>query len=239
MFGAPLRKTAGWKQEVQGGLEFKRSDNFFVFGDTSLPGTEVDIVQFRGDWKGERTFDNTTLELFASLVASPGELTAQNGNDEFEAFRPGANPAYVYGRLGATWQDPHTETWSWKLRGNIQLATGALLPTEQLALGGNATVRGYPERILLADSGYALSAELSTPTLSKDLGPLGRSTIRGIAFLDHGLGWREGDGSKSLTGAGLGTRIKLGTFGEGRLDLGRGLDGGDGVNLYTGWFFSF
>jgi hemolysin activation/secretion protein len=219
MFGAPLPRSGKWKPEILGGIEIKQADNFFLQGDTSLPGTEVEVVQFRGDWIGERTFDATILELHGMLVASPGEITARNGDDDFAAFRSGAVSTYLYGRLESTWQNKSDDGWAWKLRGAAQLASGALLPTEQLALGGSATVRGYAERILLADSGYALSAELMTPAWTPRRAPSQTGSVRGVAFLEHGLGWREGEGAETLIGAGFGVRLGIGPFAEGRLDV--------------------
>ena len=42
--------------------------------------------------------------------------------------------------------------------------------------------------------------------------------ISTLAFLDHGLGWRDGDGSETLTGAGVGARFEFADFGTARLD---------------------
>ena len=163
LYGRPLPRFGSWRQEIRGGIEFKRADNFVLFGGTSFPQTEVDVVQLRGEWQASGPLGRGSAELRADLVASPGELTAKNGRAEFDAFRPGADPTYAYGRVEGSWLRPLPKGWAWRTQATAQIASGALLPTEQLGLGGSSTVRGYDERILLADSGYAVSTELRTP----------------------------------------------------------------------------
>ncbi|WP_193213826.1 ShlB/FhaC/HecB family hemolysin secretion/activation protein [Luteolibacter marinus] len=235
-YGRPLPRLGEWRQEIRGGLEFKRADNFVIFGQTRFPQTEVDVVQLRGEWQGSGPLWGGRAELQADLVASPGNLTGKNGRQEFDAFRPGADPTYAYGRLEGTWLAPMPGNWSWRLHSTAQLASGALLPTEQLGLGGYDSVRGYGERIQLADSGYAVSAELRTPAAGlfrKDW------LLQGLVFIDHGHGWSEGDGDESLTGIGLGSRLALGSTGTARLDIGWGLKDGSGAQVHAGMMFSF
>jgi hemolysin activation/secretion protein len=236
LYGRPLPRFGSWRQEIRGGFEFKRADNFVLFGETSLPRTAVDVVQFRAEWQAKGPLWGGAADLRADLVASPGGMTARNDRAEFEAFRPGADPSYAYGRVEGSWLRPLPKSWSWRTQATAQLASGALLPTEQLGLGGSATVRGYDERILLADSGYAISTELRTPAWSP-----GREGVllQGLLFLDHGRGWREDEGSQTLTSVGIGTRIALGTFGTARLDVGWGLRDGDGAKVHGGVMFSF
>jgi len=235
LYGRPLPRLGSWRQEILGGIEFKRADNFVIFGQTSFPQTEVEIVQLRGEWHGGGPLRGGRADLRAELVASPGGLTNRNGRAEFAAFRPGADPTYAYARLGGNWLAPLPGGWSWRMQTTLQLATGPLLPTEQLGLGGNATVRGYTERSLLADSGYAATAELRTPVFAA----MENLPLQGLLFLDHGRGWRDGDGASSLTGAGVGLRLGLGKSGTARLDIGRPLRNGRGTEVHGGVMFSF
>ncbi len=236
LYGRPLPRLGSWRQEIRGGFEFKRADNFVLFGQTSFPQTEVDVVQFRAEWQANGPLWGGRAELRADLVASPGELTAKNGRREFDAFRPGADPTYAYGRVEGTWLRPLPADWSWRTQATAQLASGALLPTEQLGLGGSATVRGHAERMLLADSGYALTAELRTPAVAWEKQ---RVRLQGLLFLDHGRGWREGEGSQSLTGLGTGLRLAIGSHTNARLDLAWPLDGGDGARVHAGVMVGF
>ena len=236
LYGKPLPRLGEWRQEIRGGFEFKHADNFVIFGQTSFPQTDVAIAQFRGEWQGTGPLWGGLAEVRADLVASPGDLTAKNGEAEFEAYRPGADPTYAYGRVEGTWLAPLQKNWSWRIHGTAQLASGALLPTENLGLGGYETVRGYDERIYLADSGYAISAELRTPAVN----PLKKGVLlQGLVFIDHGHGWRESEDSLGLTSIGIGTRCALGDHGTARLDLGWGLEDGHGAVVSAGVLFSY
>jgi hemolysin activation/secretion protein len=240
LYGRQLRRAGDWTQEWRAGAEFKRADNFVIFGETEFPDTKVDVLQLRGEWLGGGPLWGGRADLQASLVASPGDVTARNGSEEFESFRTGADPSYVYARAEGSWVAPVAEDWSWRIRATAQLASGALLPTEQLGLGGYSTVRGYAERILLADGGYVVSSELRTPVIraAEQLRP-GGFGLQGLAFIDHALGWRDGDGTETLTGAGLGIRAAVWDSANLRLDVGWGLEDGDGAEIHAGVFASF
>lgn len=234
LYGVPLPRLGDWRQELCGGFEFKRADNFVIFGQASLPRAEVDVAQFRGEWQGSGSLAGGRAEASVELVASPGGLTDQNGRAEFEAFRPGADPAYLYGRAEGTWIRPLPGDWSCRLHAIGQLANGALLPTEQFGLGGHWTVRGYPERVFLADSGYALTAELHSPGWSPPAERLEWLRLQGLLFLDHGRGWRESEGDVTLTSIGVGARFALGAHGSARFDVGWGFEDARGAEIHGG-----
>jgi len=68
-------------------------------------------------------------------------------------------------------------------RFDIQLSSDPLLPLEQFALGGHATVRGYRENQLVRDMGGAVSLEARIPILrAKD----GRPILQLACFVDFG-----------------------------------------------------
>ena len=113
----------------------------------------VEVVQFRADYRATRQFDNGALELQASLVGGPGGLSGRNDDEDFAQFRVGADASYLYGRAKATWVRRLPKEWTLRATGQVQIASGALLPTEQFGLGGHATVRGIDERDFLADHG--------------------------------------------------------------------------------------
>ncbi len=69
------------------------------------------------------------------------------------------------------------------VRADAQLADRALVPIEQIGLGGQATVRGYRQDLLLADNAFLASTELRLPILHM-------SQVRGVLqiapFIDLG-----------------------------------------------------
>jgi hemolysin activation/secretion protein len=110
------------------------------------------------------------------------------------------------------------------LRGQGQAKAGnhaPLPPSEQIQIGGLATVRGYPESELLGDNGYAISAELDTPI------PLGKWKFAGLPladrfkaawFVDHGA-VIAAPHTTFLTGAGGGLIVNLSKYVAGRVNL--------------------
>ncbi|RME32417.1 MAG: ShlB/FhaC/HecB family hemolysin secretion/activation protein [Gammaproteobacteria bacterium] len=88
---------------------------------------------------------------------------------------------------------------------------------EQWQVGGNATVRGYPEGLLIGDTGYLVSAELRYPLFRHLPGLPGRwrRDGRGMVFLDHGAAFpfkgNAGgiDSDDFLTSAGIGFSLPV------------------------------
>jgi hemolysin activation/secretion protein len=76
---------------------------------------------------------------------------------------------------------------------NLQLATDALLPIEQLAIGGSDTVRGYRTNTLVRDAGWTASLEFREPLGTFRVVPTGEDpsvgALEALVFTDHGGGW--------------------------------------------------
>jgi hemolysin activation/secretion protein len=107
------------------------------------------------------------------------------------------------------------------VRGTLQLSPDALTPTEQLAIGGAKSVRGYQEGEYLADHGGFVSVDFYVPMhfipegvkLPYAKEPLKKS-LQGILFADAGTGSLRQPltGEKKdrdLAGIGLGARAHL------------------------------
>ncbi len=97
------------------------------------------------------------------------------------------------------------------LRGNIQLANDALLPSEQFSIGGFNSVRGYRQDARLTDNGFVVSAEVRLPVLRV---PERQSVLELIPFVDYGIGWNSAGVSdpdtKNLASVGLGLQWQQG-----------------------------
>jgi hemolysin activation/secretion protein len=97
------------------------------------------------------------------------------------------------------------------LRSDVQLATGELLPLEQMGLGGMDTVRGYRQDLLLTDNGVFASAELRYPIYrTRDR----QGVLQVTPFIDFGTAWNNGSQAdpdpNTLVSAGLGLRWSYG-----------------------------
>ena len=237
-YGFQFDRWEDFRQEASIGIEFKSSDNFLVYGGI-FGGSDagVEVVQFRADYRASRQFGQRgRLAVSAAIVGSPGQLSARNSGENFRQFRSGAEANYLYGRAQAAWTCRLPGAWALRTGGQFQLGTGALLPTEQLAMGGHSSVRGFGEREYLADRGYTVSTEVRAPAMRLPVG----GEVQFLGFLDHGRGWRDepvqgGVGERgTLTSAGAGVRLQLGKYFKLRADLGVPLGGGDGSKAHIG-----
>ncbi|KAB8315993.1 ShlB/FhaC/HecB family hemolysin secretion/activation protein [Tolypothrix campylonemoides VB511288] len=107
------------------------------------------------------------------------------------------------------------------LRADIQMASRALLPLEQIGLGGLDSVRGYRQDFLLTDNGAFASAEVQVPIFRV---PQINGVLQIIPFVDFGVGWnssdRENPNPNTLASVGLGLRWSQGDRFTARLDWG-------------------
>jgi hemolysin activation/secretion protein len=107
------------------------------------------------------------------------------------------------------------------LRGDLQLGDRALLPSEQIGFGGQDTLRGYRQDVLLGDNGLNLSAELRLPILRV---PEWEGLLQLVPFVDAAAVWTSSgeanSSSNTLLGTGLGLRWRVGNTLDLRLDYG-------------------
>ncbi len=87
------------------------------------------------------------------------------------------------------------------LRGVVQATRSHLLPLDAMTIGGDASVRGYRENQLLADTGQVVNVEFHYPLLNASSSGVGVSLI---PFSDVGHGRIIGQGSATLSSLGLG-----------------------------------
>jgi len=106
-------------------------------------------------------------------------------------------------------------------RANIQLADRALLGSEQFAIGGFGSVRGYRQDILLADSGIFASTEVQIPVLRV---PEWQGILQIVPFVDYGSVWnsfgRDNPSPNYLASVGLGLQWRMGNNFTARFDWG-------------------
>jgi hemolysin activation/secretion protein len=103
--------------------------------------------------------------LGAEFYYSPGGLTGNNSDFDFNMLRTATKADYMYGRanLERITKMPYDFSWVVKVWG--QLASDRMLPSEQLALGGYSTVRGYDERVVTGDDALIVNNEIRTPPM--------------------------------------------------------------------------
>lgn len=227
-YRAALPSTAGLDHAFTISGAFKSADNDLAFGGLRLTDSVTETAQLSGTYEATRKNTTSASSLRADVVWSPGNLTGNNTGTAFSEVRAGADSSYVYGSLSARHLQSLPATATLVLRGTAQWSDAALLPGEQLALGGVDSVRGYAERAFLGDSGYSFSTEILTPAL-----PLARrfssvdDSFQLLAFFDYGFarGLPSG-GDTELSSGGLGFRYRIGQRVNLRFDYGWRTDGG-------------
>jgi len=105
-------------------------------------------------------------------------------------------------------------------RSDIQLTPDSLVSLEQFSYGGQNTVRGYRQDILLTDNGAVFSAEWRIPVFqTKDT----RSKLQVGPFVDVGVGWnnasRSNPSPNALVGTGLGLQWEQKIFDDHDLNI--------------------
>jgi hemolysin activation/secretion protein len=103
----------------------------------------------------------------------------------------------------------------------MQLADRALVPLEQIGLGGQQSIRGYRQDILLTDNGVLASAEVRVPVLRI---PQWNTLVQLAPFFDIGKAWnnegRDDPDPSVLASVGLGLQMQITDRITVRLDYG-------------------
>lgn len=168
----------------------------------------------------------------------------------FLAVRDGAPLPYQLWRLGGFVSPQLGRDWKLSARLAAQVSSDALVPGEQFGVAGAGTVRGYAEREVVGDSGYALALELMGPNLLRSDAAEAPRQLRMAVFGDAGrvsnrldTECRQGHTRCSLAAFGVGVRWAAGP-GQLRLDIARAgqpgtrTDKGDWrVHLAGSWIF--
>ena len=229
-----LPSWKGWRHGFAYGVEVKGTDQFVLFGAGSFSPGEVRFAHGKIAYDGSRSWENGAIGLQGSIIGSPGGLIPGNDDADFKAYDPAADSAYALARLaGQGWWSPGGD-WRIGIRGELQVADSRLLPAEQFSAGGYQTVRGVPEREYFADQGYQSSIEVLSPAWR----PIDGVNLRFLGFFDHASLRNRGGGSESLSGSGVGLRMRYGSWLDLRLDHGWRLDA-SGQQTHVGVRFSY
>ncbi|MEE3718165.1 ShlB/FhaC/HecB family hemolysin secretion/activation protein [Tumidithrix elongata RA019] len=96
-------------------------------------------------------------------------------------------------------------------RGDLQLSDRPLVPLQQIGFGGQDTLRGYRQDLLLGDNGVALTAELRIPVMRI---PEIDGLLQIAPFIDTAMVWTSSGGENPaqnlLVGTGFGLRWQMG-----------------------------
>ena len=216
----------GWQQQVQFGYDFKRSNNDLEFGGAQVFNANTHVHQFLVTYDANKSDALGQTHSNVALVSSPGHLDGSNADSEFEISRHGATARYTYLQLLAERSLTVGAGFTVSARGRFQWTPNTLLPSEEMGLGGDDTVRGYEPYSVQGDRGWNLQTELRAPAFAffGDDGP----AFQPFAFVDAGHVWNKADQPSEvragmLSSVGLGVRFQWSRFVNARVTYGQPL----------------
>jgi len=228
-YSIPLVVSAAQSHEIRFGYDFKQSNNNLEFGGAQVSAGSAEIHQLAFDYTGRFADPWGSTSLTGLLVVSPGGITRDNTDAAFQssgAGRAGATANYFYGQIGAERLTNLPFATSWYVHGLVQRSASSLLASEQFALGGDMTVRGYDQDKVLGDNGWLLVNELRSPVWSvfSPSGPFA-DNLQVLGFVDVGhAASRTPQPTEplhaTLSSVGVGFRYALGRFVNVRADWG-------------------
>jgi hemolysin activation/secretion protein len=228
-YEVPLPGTDHFTESVTGGFDFKRSNNDLIFGVATVSNVFTDVDQFVLGYQAGCQDDYGSTSASATGFWSPGGMSNNDDNLDYMGTRAGARTNYAYGQFTLNRVTRLPFDFSWTVRGEVQEADANLLPSEQLGLGGYATVRGYDEREVNGDNGFLVSTEVATPPVSiaEFLGiKQVKDQLQFLGFVDYGgtslhqVTPADVNPNTNLLGVGPGLRYAINPYLSLRFDYG-------------------
>jgi len=228
-YNRPIDTGGDWVQRLSLGADYKSVEQTITVVNGGAIDTPVRYVPLVANYTVNTNDDGVANTIDLTLAAGLRGLLG-NSDARFQAKRAGASAQFLTARLG--WQNVRNlDRWSLSARLDTQIASGPLVPTEQMVAGGAESVRGYLEGERAGDLGLRISLEVRTPPYA----PFGASSpwrLTGLAFIDAARlrtlqPQAPQAGSHSLAGTGLGLRLVVPGGATVEMDAARALVRGD------------
>ena len=216
-----------FQHQLYWGFDYKyvTSNLFFVDELEDLPMMQgrVNISQAVLGYTFEYTPKSHDITLKIEFLGSPAKWLPHQTNHAFSTLRSHAMPRYFYGTFALG--DVYTFSSQYAVSGlfRAQSSTNCLIASEQFALGGYNTVRGYEENVFVSDNGVCADFEMRSRPYS--FFKKGRDALTMLAFMDYGWGYnyRAFNGIKksaTLWSVGPGLRYTINPYSSLRVDYG-------------------
>jgi hemolysin activation/secretion protein len=197
-------------QSLSFGIDYKQFKELDRLGDGRVSNGAASYWPLTATYTFRRQTEATTT-VSAAITANPRGL---GDNDTgFQDKRANARANFIRANLDAEHLQPLPDGFQLDVRASGQITDTALVTSEQFAVGGFSSVRGYYEAEAIGDNGVFGSLELRSPALLRRFsGKL--DDFRLFAFLDGGNAWvllpqTEQKSEFTLYSTGLGTRFRL------------------------------
>ncbi len=145
--------------------------------------TRLAVVRFFQEWTQRNSQQVLAARSQFSLGIGAFDATISTNQPDSRFF--------VW-RGQAQWVRLLAEDTLFLVRADAQLASRPLVPIEQIGVGGQQTVRGYRQDLLLTDNAFLTSAELRLPILRV---PEVRGVLQLAPFVDFGTASNNSSGS--------------------------------------------
>jgi hemolysin activation/secretion protein len=231
-FNRVLLKRGRYSHEWSVGFQDRLFENDINFGPRNIPlGIDVRSNPVTAGYSGAYRAEKWQGGFRVNYSRNIG-IGKHNNGSTYAAVRAGAESDWDAWRGDAQFVYTLPRGWQTRLRMNGQLTDEPLISGEQFGLGGERTVRGLDERVVIGDSGLALSLEAWTPAWPQLHG------VRLLAFVDVGHMDRQeplpGEvNSDTVSSAGLGARWDWHNYLSVSLDYGHTLAEGEGLTALT------
>jgi hemolysin activation/secretion protein len=209
-----LAPLGAWQQQLQLGYDFKRSNNDLEFGGFQVFDSNTHIHQFVLAYDANGRDPLGPASASATFVVSPGYFDGDDNNAAFNTARLGATARYSYMQLAGQHDVALPAGFAFSAHGVFQWTPDTLLPSEELGLGGDSSVRGYDPYVVEGDRGWDLQTELRTPPFA-----FGTTNValQPFLFFDAGHVWNRIDeptepNNGSLISVGAGLRFQASRF---------------------------
>ena len=223
LFDLPYEK--GFSQSFTLGLDWKRLDEVtYGAGSILLRSAPVEYFPLSASYAAALIGEDSFTEFNLSATLNLRGLGSDE--DEFGVKRYNGRGSFIYlrGDVSHTIDLQDGSQLFGKLQG--QLASGALINSEQFSGGGVGSARGYLEASALGDNGIFATFEYRSPSFigTEDESGKRANEWRLHAFLEGGvLGIYDAlpgqDSTTTFASVGFGTRIKWDTHFNGSIDL--------------------
>lgn len=224
----PFVSNCFLSHELIAGFDVKNTNNTVEFVDIApVFGQTVNLTQWMLGYACK--YEKGCVQVEAGLEGyfSPFEWVPGQSLADFQTLRPDASNKWFYGVGYVNMNYPMPHGCNFHFRTKVEGSSAPLLPSEQIGIGGHASVRGYDERQYSADNGFVSTLEFQSPhfalfsTKKKSLA----NTAYFLAFVDGGFGFDETKvpeipWSDYLVSIGAGFRYRLSTHLSARFDYG-------------------
>lgn len=226
-FSHPLSRTLSSSLDTRLGYDYKSIKNYLLGSTSSNDQLRIVNGGFNGDINDSLFSQRFTARNFYTMMLYGGLKKI----DPDQRSRVGADGHYVKTNIDVARYQRFIWDTSILLKGSFQMASDDLPVSEQIAIGGADSVRGFSVAERLGDYGRVANFEFRTPTpfIGKYKIPLLNKKLRDfmqiVGFVDYGIAYLKNTQPgeikrRELVGAGFGLRFDLGYSSDFRIDLG-------------------